>query len=706
MIRRIAIAVPVAALLALAAFFFWPGPSVPGFDAVRSGFRPSEAWLLDRNGREIDVKRVDFGVRRLAWVPLDSVSPALIEALVSGEDRRFWRHGGVDWQAIMAAGWTHVAGGPQRGGSTITMQLAALLDRDLGGAGGRGVLQKLGQMRAAWALERRWTKRQILEAYLNLLDFRGELQGIGATARFLAGKSPAGLTADESLVLAALLPSPGASPARVAARACARAARQDCAGIRRVAGEMLGQALRRRSRGLAPQLADALLRRPGERLRTTLDLDVQRMATQALRQHLALLVTRNVRDGAVLVVDNATGDVLAYVASSGAYSRSRQVDGVRAPRQAGSTLKPFLYDLALERRYLTPASLLDDSPINLETARGLYIPQNYDHDFKGPVSVRTALASSLNVPAVRTLVLVGVEPFRDRLNRVGYGGIDRDGEYYGYSLALGSAEVTLWEQVTAYRALARGGLLGPLRLTPGAPARKERRVMQPGAAFLVGSILSDRAARVPTFGLANNLNTRFWSAVKTGTSKDMRDNWCIGFSRRYTVGVWVGNFEGDSMHNVSGVSGAAPVWREVMSRLEAERALAAPLPPDGVISRPVVFEPAVEAPREEWFLAGTEVAVVRAVPGGPFARIASPANEAVVALDPDIPARNTRVAVRAEGADASYSLRIDDRPLGPADDGYLWVPVPGNHLVELRRADGSIADRARITVRKITADAK
>ncbi|MEN3950967.1 penicillin-binding protein 1C [Iodidimonas sp. SYSU 1G8] len=697
---------PVVLVAALAAVLFWP-VSMPSYKEVREAYRPSEAYLLDREGRVIAVKRVDFGIRRLDWVPLDGMSPALKDAIVAGEDRRFQRHGGVDWTAAAGAVWSQLSGGARRGGSTITMQVAGLIDPGLKAGGRRGWRQKLAQMRAANSLERHWSKPQILEAYLNLLDFRGELQGIGATARFLSGKHPSGLGTSESLVLAALLPSPGASSERVAARACARARLSDCAEIRAVAARLLDNARARMAEeNLAPQLGNALLRQAGERRRTTLDLDIQRVAVEALDRHLGGLTQANVRDGAVLVVDNLTGQVLAYVASGGGLSRSAQVDGIRAPRQAGSTLKPFLYGLALERRYLTPASLLDDSPLNLQTALGMYIPQNYDRDFKGMVSVRTALASSLNVPAVRTLVLVGVEAFRDRLHSAGYAGIDRDGEYYGYSLALGSAEVTLWEQVTAYRALARGGLLSSLTVSPDAAVAADSRVMSEASAFLVSNILSDRAARITTFGLANTLNTRFWSAVKTGTSKDMRDNWCIGYSRRYTVGVWVGNFEGDSMHNVSGVSGAAPIWQDVISQLARDETEAPPVPPGDVVASQVRFSPAVETPREDWFLKGTEIAVMEAVPAGPFARIVSPADGVVVALDPDIPASHTRVPIRAEGGDPSLVLKIGDRVLGPATRDYLWAPRPGTHLVVLQRADGSVADKARITVRDVKAQQK
>src|SRR6185503_17275127 len=198
------------------------------------------------------------------------------------------------------------------------------------------------------------------------------------------------------------------------------------------------------------------------------------------------------------------------------------------------------------------------------------------------------------------------------------------GEFYGYSLALGSAEVSLWEQVQAYRALARGGRLTPIRTQTRADAA-DVSLLAPDAAFIVADMISDRAARVVTFGLDNHLNTPFWSAVKTGTSKDMRDNWCVGFSRRFTVGVWVGNFEGDSMHDVSGVTGAAPVWRRIMEALHAGRASAPPPTPTGVTTARARFDPAVEPPRDEWFAraqrAGETIAAARS-----RARIASPAN--------------------------------------------------------------------------------
>ncbi len=258
---------------------------------------------------------------------------------------------------------------------------------------------------------------------------------------------------------------------------------------------------------------------------------------------------------------------MSYVGSSSELSDAENVDGVIALRQAGSTLKPFLYGQVIAEKRLTAASVLDDAPIQLITPTGLYIPQNYDRDFKGVVSVRTALASSLNVPAVRALGLVGVDRFVRTLRTFGLDSLTEDGYHYGFSLALGGVEVRLIDLTNAYRAIANQGMWSPVSFRTEVPGKMKRRALSQQAAFIIADILSDRAARITTFGLGNILGTRAWTAVKTGTSKDMRDNWCLGFSSRYTVGVWVGNFSGEPMHDVSGVSGAAPVWRDIMNYL-------------------------------------------------------------------------------------------------------------------------------------------
>lgn len=814
-----------------------PDRTLPDFEAVRSSFRSSETLLLDRHGEALHRLRTDFQVRRGAWVALGDTSPALRMALLLSEDRRFHEHSGVDWWAVSAAAWGNLWHERTRGASTLTMQLAGLLDPTLQrpASTARGLSQKWAQASAARELETRWRKDQILEAYLNLVPFRGEIVGIDALSHTLFGKSAHALNAPESALAAALIRAPNAPASRVAERACRllqqmQDPKADCLSVDVLAGMTLHRRDWAPSEGVAPHLAQRLIRQVNEDLntalsdggagedivtgfhdghptvRSTLDGPLQRLAVDTLRTQLRELRGRHVEDGAVVVLDNASGDVLAWVGSSGSLSRAAQVDGVMARRQPGSALKPFLYAQALAEHRLTAASLLDDSPAQLPTTGGLYMPQNYDHRYQGWVSVRTALGSSLNIPAVRTLVMVSPDAFHRQLQRLGMHFPEGSG-YYGYSLALGSAEVSLLQLTNAYRALANGGQWCPVHLLPeahrrGAPSsltgpvehadgwadiapkpaspsfpdasiRKDdeerqwppencHQALDAGAAFIIGDILSDRHARLPTFGLDSVLDTRFWSAVKTGTSKDMRDNWAVGYSQRYTVGVWVGNASGAPMHDVSGTSGAAPVWAMLMRELHRHEASRSPSPPAGVVRLQVEFggfsktmpetagpdehgvqalpegrsgtadeesaqavkRPGIEAPRQEWFLAGTEqrhFSPPAMVPGSNDtrtgkgdgahagwqdhdpsalpARIVAPAPGTVIALDPDIPPANQQLRLEAShGTPTELYWFIDDQPVGQgARVG--WMPLPGRHTITLRDARGGVLDARRIEVR-------
>ena len=693
------------ATLILAFFITTLPPPLPDYARVRATWQPSEAWLDDRNGRLIDSVRVDFQARRLAWVPLAQIAPAVRDTIVAAEDRRFASHGGIDWLAIIGAARARIDGRRSRGASTLSMQVAAFLSPDLAAPGARGWRDKLRQMRAGRALESRWTKDQILEAYLNLAGFRGEAQGIGAAALSLFGKTPDALGKQDALLLAALLPDPRAAPEAVARRTCILArtidTAQSCPALTIAAAQMLGPARAvALDPGLAPHLATKLLTRPGMRIATTLDARTQAIAATALRRQLQGLGQDRARDGAVIVVDNATGDVLAYVGGVGGASTAAAVDGADSYRQAGSTLKPFLYAEVIEKGYLTPASILDDSPVQLDTASGLYVPQNYDRAFKGPVSVRSALAGSLNVPAVRTLLLAGVESFRDRLWDTGYRGLTEDGQYYGFSLALGSAEVTLLEQAAAFRALAMGGRWAPLRIRVTDPHVPPRPVYSPQAAWIVADMMADTNARAATFGLDSALRLPFWAAVKTGTSKAMRDNWCIGFSDRFTVAVWIGNLEGDSMRAVSGTSGAAPVWRDVMIAIHGNTPGRAPPMPKGIESRMVSFPGGIEPPRRDYFLTGTgQTAVIAAPPESRRPKIVNPVAGSVYALDPDIPPDRQRLAITVAGPVAGHRLLLDKTDLGPADAHPMILPTPGAHRLRLIDPAGTVVDTLIFTVR-------
>ncbi len=680
-------------------------PAMPSYDEVRKSWQPSEAWLYDRDGRLLDSERVDFARRRMAWVPLADIAKPVRDTVVASEDKRYWSHGGVDWLAIASAARTRLnlggTGGRSRGASTLPMQLAGFLSPELALPGQRGWLAKIRQMRAGQALASDWSREEMLEAYFNLVPLRGETQGIGAGARALFGKKPADMDRTDAALFAGLLPNPAAGAETLGTRACRAAQTSDCGPLRAAAATLVsGERIAQLDPALAPHLAVRLLDKPGKRVTTTIDRRIQEAAIVALRRQLSGLGADRVRDGAVVVLDNATGDVLAYVGGVGLKSTAAQVDGANARRQAGSTLKPHLYAQVIEHRWLTAASILDDSPVQLDTASGLYVPKNYDHSFKGPVSVRHALASSLNVPAVRALVIDDVQQFRDRLWALGYHGLVEDGEYYGFSLALGSAEVSLVEQANAFRTFANAGRWTPVRFGPSDKGEAARPIVSPAAAFIVGDILADAAARTDAFGADSALRLPFWAAAKTGTSKGMRDNWCIGWSDRFTVAVWVGNLEGDSMRAVSGTSGAAPVWRDVMLALHTGSPGKAPAMPADVEARQIALPGTREPPRREYFIRGTGQAEMAAAPAASRRpRITSPVSGSVYALDPDIPLDRQRLAVAVSGEVTGYRLILDKRPLGDADAGQQILPRPGSHMLALVDPGGRMVDRVRFTVR-------
>jgi penicillin-binding protein 1C len=763
----------------------------PTFDGVRTQHTPSDHHLLDRNGNPLQRIRIDKKVRRSEWIKLDDISPAMIDAVLASEDKRFFDHGGVDWRATASAAITNLrAGEVKRGASSISMQVAASFDASLAranaGKDARTVSQKVDQAQAAWDLERAWSKQQILETYLNTIYFRGELQGIGAASEQLFGKSPHGLSLVESSILAALIRAPQAPRATVERRACevlASLAREsDCAQVA-FAIDRWGSVGARRdeSDSLAPHVvkylpsprgggiegegvgsrvqfvSNAQTLFPGGRdlVRSTIDRPLQQAAQDAIRKHLQILAGRNAHDAAVVVIDNATGEVLAYVGSSGQLSEAGEVDAARAPRQAGSTLKPFIYALGIEKNLFTAATLLDDSPFSVDVGGGAYTPQNYAHEYVGPVSVRTALASSLNVPAIRALTLVGVAPAHATLKRAGLTTLVNDPEHYGFSLALGSADVNLLELTNAYRAIANGGMWSETRFALCPTCRSgsaamlpplqgerdtlvasrsgggdgvrlhtkdrvvaaptDRRFFSEPTAWLIAHILSDRGARYVTFGFDNPLSLSHWAAVKTGTSKDMRDNWAIGFNTRVTVGVWVGNAKGLPMHNVTGVSGAGPIWADVMEAA-AQRfgAGAAPKSPSALVKRRIEFtseQARIEAGRDEFFIRGTEpaasgnnarIAIAAREATSQGARIVSPTDGAIIAIDPDIPTANQRIALKSGDTAQANCWEINGERLGCSEKTIAWSPSDSAHeknTIRLLDAKGEERDRVTLYVR-------
>jgi penicillin-binding protein 1C len=682
---------------------------LPSYKEVRKSYNKSDTLLVDRHSEPLYEVRTNQMLRRLDWTSLRDISPALLLAVIYAEDKRFFDHSGVDYLSMGAAIARGMDSETVRGASTITMQLVSILNKNLEPRKGRRTIwQKGQQILEARSIEKKWTKGEILEAYLNLISFRGELQGICAASRGLFGKAPHGLNHAESLILASLIRSPNARPSDLAMRASL---------LRKVLSwpeddnetEVLAAqtahtpASLQPIASLAPHAARLLVRKSsiGKTVTCTLDRKLQHFALECLKDQIGSLGRQNVANGAILIVENKTGEVLAYVSYTSDPSHNRFVDGVRAKRQAGSTLKPFLYGLAFEKKILTPASLLEDSPLDMHVFSGIYRPNNYEADFKGLVTSRVALASSLNIPAVRTLSLVGLESFLARLRRLGIKGLTESGDYYGPSLALGSIDVSLWELTNAYRCLANDGVLGELTLSFKANTHSHaKRIFSCESSFLISDILSDREARSPTFGLENPLSTRFWTAVKTGTSKDMRDNWCVGYSHKYTVGVWVGNFSGEAMWDVSGISGAAPVWIELMNRLHNKESIPNKQTTPMITVKKIGFLQTPEASRTELFINGTEPNEKNQKIGQLNQRIIYPPSGTIIALDPDIPPDLQKVFFLSQPQTANQQWLLNKQPVIETSGSLsCWTPQAGAYTLTLYDEEGRSVDSIHFEVR-------
>lgn len=554
--------------------------------------------VLDRRGRDLREIPSVAGHRGRS-LPLEAIGERVVLATLAGEDRDFYEHEGVDAAAIVRAVGQNVRHGRLvSGASTITQQLVKLLDSE-GVPGPRTVGVKLREAARAQNLERAVGKRAILEAYLNRLSYGHGLTGPEAAARGYFGVAARDLSWAQAAFLAVLPRAPSALDPyghadRVALRqrALLDALREE--GVigqvdyARAAAEAV--APRRIERPfLAPHFVEALIQeeglaaapRAGE-TRTTLDEALQRDVEGLSRTHLSALADLHATNAAVLVIDNARGEVLAYLGSAdfGDAGIDGQVDMVRARRQPGSTLKPFVYAMAFAGGH-DAAEMLADVPTSFAEPGGAYAPGNFDGTFEGPISAREALAGSLNVPAVRLAAELGPAAVLGALRRVGFESLDREASHYGLAIALGSGEVTLRELAGAYVTLARGGTRVPLKVLAPAEggaggARGQRaeaggglegdRVMAAGVAAMIADTLSDPLARVRGLHGQGPFDLGFPVAVKTGTSSGFRDTWAVGFTRERTVAVWVGNAGGAPTLGLTGASGAGPLFADVMRR--------------------------------------------------------------------------------------------------------------------------------------------
>jgi len=637
----------------------------------------------------------------------------MVLATLAAEDKRFWDHHGIDTAALgRAIGQNLARGKVVSGASTLTQQLARNLEPRP-----RTFWGKIKEATEALRLERRHSKTEILEAYLNRSSYGDTVEGVEAASESYFGVRASDLSLAQAALLAGIPKGPDQyEPLRHRARARQRQAwifsRLEAEGW--VDAESL--ALARSERLVirepkvefeAPHFCDAVRRWHGPgggEVRTTLDGPLQRDLDALLKSHLSRLENEHVDEAALVVLDNQSGDVLAWVGSQDYFKgEAGQVDGVLARRQPGSATKPFIYALAFSRGF-SPATLVDDEPY---TNAGGFSPRNYDRKFHGRISLRQALACSYNIPAVKVIETVGVDDAYWADRRFGLLSLDKGSDHYGPGLALGDGEVTLLELATGYAALGRLGLWRPARLTleddpvewPHAP---RRRAMDEDSCFQVLDVLRDNQARQAAFGADSMLRLPFGVAVKTGTTKDYRDNWCVGVTPEWTLAVWAGNPKGESMRRISGVTGTGPLFHDAAMRIAQDRPPTEFQPPDGLQHETLAIATgrtpaqAGEATVEDWVQSRFEADL--SLPGPSLLdprhlkaqeRIDFPRDKQVFVLDPQVLAQDQAFHPRAVGVEKDrVRWTLDGTALNSRSP---WVPLSkGEHSLALWDADQKI----------------
>lgn len=513
-------------------------------------------------------------------VTLGEVAPVFVRALVASEDRWFYYHPGVNPVAIVRALWTNLRHGKVvSGASTISMQIARMAEPK-----SRTLWSKCWEVLRALQLEWHLSKDQLLELYLNLTPYGGNLEGIGAAAHVYFNKTPAQLSLGEAALLAVLPRAPNSyNPARNPATAVAVRNRvlRHLAQHHVFPAATVADALRHpfptvfwRPPFTAPHFCqfalDHLPRSP--RLTTTLDRRVQKTAEEQMTLWVTTLRDRGIGSAAVVVLENETHAIRAMVGSPNFFEEAYdgQVNGATARRSPGSTLKPFLYAMAMDAGLVIPDSYLLDIPTDFSG----YVPENYDGQYHGRVTMRDALVQSLNVPAVRLLSTIGVESFHRLLQRGGLTTLDRPSPSYGLPLILGSGEVSLLDLTNLYAALAGGGEYRPLQLQSGMERPGDRLFSGEAAALIAGILTGVQRPDLPrAWRLTRDVPVVAW---KTGTSYGHRDAWSIGFSSRYTIGVWAGNFDGRGQKGLAGSEYAAPLLFALFRAIEGGTAQLVP----------------------------------------------------------------------------------------------------------------------------------
>ena len=690
------------------------GPPPQGLERLSGTVRRLE--FVDRNGIPLNVSYVnDWNLH--AQAALHEVPEFLVTAFVHAEDTRFFHHSGQDWRARLAALTQNLSAGETvRGASTITEQVIRMIRPRP-----RTFWSRWVEGWEAKRLERLYPKQQILEFYLNQAPYAANRRGVVQAARYYFDRDLSALNRHEMLALAVLV----RAPSRLDLWRGDRRALQ--AAIEQVAARLEDAGALPRDRApwsdfdlkapLAPVDAAHFLRfvnerrssgsdaEQGARLRVTLDGSLQARLQALLNRRLETLERSGANNAALLAADHRSGEILAWVVGAADQDTpARMIDAVRSPRQPGSSLKPFLYALALEKGW-TAATLIDDAPLTNMVGMGQHSYRNYSGVFHGPITLRNALGNSLNTPAVRTITFTGEGQYLDHLRRLGFSTLTGKTDHYGPGLALGNGEVTLLELTQAYATLANKGRYREFSFLAGEHGRRAvQRAVSPEVASLIADILSDPEARRREF-TGGLLSFPVQTAVKTGTSNDYRDSWALGFNDRFVVGVWMGNLDQRPMRNITGSTGPALVLRAAFDLL-SRNAETAPLWISPRLARHeicadtgVAWRKGLNCPRRaEYFLPGSApVESAAALAHEPAVAMRQPTEGLLLAYDPRVPAEYQAFEFLLQGVadEDQVDWSVDGGPPFRRKGGrYAWPLERGEHRVgaTVRRAGRVVAE--------------
>ena len=646
-------------------------------------------------------------------ISLQDIPPIVQKAFITAEDKRFYSHFGIDWLARLSAIVSNIqAMKVVRGASTITEQVAKLITPRPRTIWSRWI----EGWEAVW-LECKFSKEQILEFYLNQVPFSANRKGVLQAASYFFDRDLNTLTTIEAIALAALLRSPSRLDMYKNPHSIVRPIKNIALklGVEIQTNELEFDLQRARLETNAPHFIDYVNKKNIHkipRVVTTLDPQLQNKVQKLIDNRLNDLSKYKVQNGAVIVVDFKKGQVLSWVNAGNKTDNinGSHFDAILTPRQPGSTLKPFVYALALKDGY-TAATIIDDSPFEIPVGRGVHSIKNYSRKYYGPITLRQSLAHSLNVPAIKTMKYVGVSSFYNLMKDLGFNGLGHNVKYYGEGLALGNAEVTLLELVQAYSALANRGKLKNIIVSEDLHSTMaEKQIFTPEIASLIGNILSDNNARSLEFGAGNLLDFPLQTAVKTGTSTDYRDTWTVAYNDKYIVGAWMGNLDGTPTDGLTGSAGPALLVRSIFSILNSHREVHPLFLSEKLIRKNICTHSTQNENcnnQEEYFISGTEPKSESKKKSHKIKmtkkkfKIVSPYNDLQMALDPRVPKelRSFEFVASTHSKKERVKWFLNGKQLkNNGESVFVWNMEPGEHkLVAYLYSEGVLLSKDSVS---------